>query len=327
MEGSLDQVVWPSTTSIRASLSPLDVFGVPTKNRPRTLLVRAAPDVQIFFNSNNGRTEVESSIFLSPLSYKQMFSNKINISFDKNLLVIQSEVVSLEDLKSILIFIEYHLPAYFSIEMSTYITVEEIVGEIGSNFKFRYELNEFKAIIFTSTEKRRKNHIDEALTFSQLTTPSAARFVLACIYYQQALRFLSPLESKIPSLNMAEVLLNLAKCLEILFGNRDGVRKACKMLGYNSEQIESQIIPLLLGRNELDIAHAVGSRIPYECIDILLNYGNRALLNVRSVLIRTGRALGQNEDILMPLKLKKEKIKLLKDFQNYLEKPGLPLES
>jgi hypothetical protein len=39
-----------------------------------------------------------------------------------------------------------------------------------------------------------------------------------------------------------EIILNLAKCIEILFGSdRDGVRRKCNGLGYSNEEIEGQI--------------------------------------------------------------------------------------
>jgi len=52
-----------------------------------------------------------------------------------------------------------------------------------------------------------------------------------------------------------EILLNLAKSLEVLFGDRDSIRERLKFLDYNEDEIEYCFIPVLILRNEFDVGH------------------------------------------------------------------------
>ena len=60
---------------------------------------------------------------------------------------------------------------------------------------------------------------------------------------------------------------------------------------WSESQIETHVIPLLLARNQLDGAHAVGTRIGDALINVLRAYVERAMVNVRAILIMTMRAL------------------------------------
>ena len=56
---------------------------------------------------------------------------------------------------------------------------------------------------------------------------------------------------------MAESVLNMCKSLEVLFGNsRDTIRGQLSLLGYTTDQIEGDFIPLLVLRSHFDVAHA-----------------------------------------------------------------------
>src|SRR5260221_635501 len=60
---------------------------------------------------------------------------------------------------------------------------------------------------------------------------------------------------------MAEVMLNLAKTMEVLFPpsgdgkNRDAARRGLRDLGYEDSEIESDFLPAMALRNEVDVAH------------------------------------------------------------------------
>lgn len=57
---------------------------------------------------------------------------------------------------------------------------------------------------------------------------------------------------------MAEIILNLCKVLQILFGNkRDDVRKGLSKIDYSEEEREGDIIPIMILRDNLDVGHTL----------------------------------------------------------------------
>ena len=106
------------------------------------------------------------------------------------------------------------------------------------------------------------------------------------------------------------------------------VRKKCAQLGYNEEQIESQIVPILVVRSKFDVAHPVGARIAYERIESVHFYAERAVDNVQRILIRLGKLLNAGHEILDPLPadVVDDRIKLANRLREHLAKPILPDE-
>jgi hypothetical protein len=150
--------------------------------------------------------------------------------------------------------------------------------------------------------------------------------MLATLYYQQALRLLSPHEIGTSSVMLqAEMMLNLAKSLEILVGrDRELMRSKCKSLGFTVSQINSQIIPVLLIRDEIDVAHAAGSRLAPELIHVLRQYIARSVANVRVVLLRAGREMERNPSFLNNISGDVSgRVKLCTALQEYLKEPML----
>jgi hypothetical protein len=60
---------------------------------------------------------------------------------------------------------------------------------------------------------------------------------------------------------VAEVILNLAKALEVLFppsgdrGTRNAVRAGLRSLGLSEDEIEGNFLPAMALRNEMDVGH------------------------------------------------------------------------
>ena len=98
-----------------------------------------------------------------------------------------------------------------------------------------------------------------------------ARFSAALHYYHVARRLV--VAGNGAHEFMAEIILNLNKVLEVLFGpRRDSVREELTKLGYSSEDIEIRFIPLMILRNEFDVGHAFLSVIDREVLKELYSY-------------------------------------------------------
>jgi len=149
------------------------------------------------------------------------------------------------------------------------------------------------------------------------------------MYFQQALRLESPHETSVPSLNVGEIALNLAKAVEVLFSSeRDKIRQKCSLIGYTDVQVESQIIPILVIRNQLDVAHAAGTSISEEDTRTIHDYIRISVSNVRNLLLRVGSSLTKSIDVLDPLPTIKEtdRRKICVRLREHMKEPLLPEE-
>lgn len=180
----------------------------------------------------------------------------------------------------------------------------------------------------------RDNKIFKAVDLQKPWIISYPRFITAAIYFQHALRLISPHEVvAAPHQFFAEVVVNLSKCLEILLADKtregktnDKIRASCRLVGYSDEQIESQIIPILLIRSSFDGAHALGAKVPVEQVAILKAFIDRAINNVQSILLTVAEYIKKNEGFLAPLTddSAKDRSALVSKMENYLKYDKLP---
>lgn len=326
-KGSLEEMNFPVEVSTTIVLAPSDLFGIAGENKRRSVVPPSNKNT-IFWDADAGRMWVESDNFLPPLIYSKEIG-ELSLSFNGNVITAKKRYQTLKRLKNDLSGLEHQLTSYLTLFLGTFVRVESITCNIEPNTTFRYQLLRTDSQTGISREEGRLQKIDEAVNLMSVSNASTERFVLACIYFQQARRLVASYESDIPSQNFAEMFVNLAKCLELLFSNtRDALREKCRRLGFTNEEIESKIIPILVIRNELDIAHSAGRRISNENTQVIRDYGYVSLDNVRTILITISKKLSSSENVLEPLsdKPNKEVEELCMKLQNYLKQPNLQVK-
>ncbi|MDY0964881.1 hypothetical protein [Massilia sp. CFBP9026] len=95
----------------------------------------------------------------------------------------------------------------------------------------------------------------------------------------------------------------MAKCIELLFSasSRNDLRDKLKTVGYSKERIESQLIPILIIRNEVDVGHASSGITEDDEISVLRKFVDRSVLNVGSLLMAVSQKISVTDDFLAPL--------------------------
>jgi hypothetical protein len=84
-----------------------------------------------------------------------------------------------------------------------------------------------------------------------------------------------------------EIILNLAKILEVLFGNtRDQIRLGLSDLEYDEVEREGLFIPLIILRNELDVGHAKLSTYSADVLDKLYGYLRNVPFAMKELIVR-----------------------------------------
>ena len=129
------------------------------------------------------------------------------------------------------------------------------------------------------------------------------RLLAALHYFHVACRLRAVGHS--PREFMAEIILNFAKILQVLFGqSRDDIRNPLTSLGYAPRDIESDFIPILVLRNEFNVGHVMVSILPQSQLSTVHHYLDiterrfRDLFNRLITEVESGRLeFGEDEDL------------------------------
>jgi hypothetical protein len=263
------------------------------------------------------------------------------IDFDKGHLNIQgrtaslhAEVTSLSHAAAMVDWIKVTLSQFLSIQLGVYSSMELVGGTISDKpFTVAFPGASHCALVTLGAPSFRSTAISSAVNLIPVNSPSYARFVTCSLYYQHALRLLSPHEvSFAPYVVASEVILNLTKCIELLFPHnrdRDVLAKKLEDVGYTSNQIESQLISILVVRNEFDIGHGSSGVSTIEEISILREFLIRSVANVRALLLAVARKVNENPNFLAPMRMNmdRENRRRLRRLTDNLAEPPLPCDS
>jgi hypothetical protein len=124
---------------------------------------------------------------------------------------------------------------------------------------------------------------------------------------------------------MAEIILNLAKSIEVLFSSdRDRLRGTAKSWGFDSDFIEEKLVRLLLIRNMLDVAHAAVTPLTSAQRETLQAFVFDAECFVKDTLLKVSELIGRSripaDPVDRPDELDIDKAKLLDEIARYFAK-------
>jgi hypothetical protein len=244
---------FPNKGIIEMKLGPSNVFG--GENKPgRTALY--AQKNKLIYNTNTGRMLVQPVPPLQPLNVL-LEDRNYKIELNGEILRCETFCQNILDLEEIILTFYFHLPAILNLNFPDPPIVLSIKGLVGAiEFDWVYHKSEFN--IYNVNKDILEGAVVEA--FELLSSFSGAkniRLFSSLNYFHVASRLIvcgnSPWEF------MAECILNLSKSLETLFveseNSRDDIRNGLRKIGYSSDEIEGDFIPILILRNFLDVGH------------------------------------------------------------------------
>jgi hypothetical protein len=123
-----------------------------------------------------------------------------------------------------------------------------------------------------------------------LSIPGRRRVLAAVHYFHVALRLAR--RGEISGEFLAEMILNLSKTLEVLFPpagdgrTRDAVRRGLRALDFTDDEIESNYIPCMSLRNEIDVGHVELCLFTLEQLTVIHDYVERSEQAFRALLQR-----------------------------------------
>ena len=233
----------------------------------------------VFFNANSGEHTVESTVPLRPLDVTIEEPIRV-VRLTGNVLSVSQHLQSGHELTEMVESIYLGLPLLLNIPFADPPYVERVDGTVGSN-PFRWELSRWQMEIRTTTQDIQESAIGQAWTrFGVLAMPHRRRLIAGLHHFHLACRLAR--RGSTAGEFLAEVILNLAKTLEVLFppdGNgrtRDGVRRALRQLGFADAQIEGDFIPAMALRNEIDVGHVELGLFTMDQLKVVHAFSERA---------------------------------------------------
>ncbi len=294
-------VHWPAALQVTVTLTPEELFQPCATQSPRIVF---SGETGFRFDGISGKVSTTSDRYLPALMLDRTFDSA-TLQMRGNKATLCMEAHDEKTIAAAVDFLCINVAQFISVHVGIFVDVASVNGLVGDvPFSALYPSGSYSLLWVNLTDERRTDAINKALKFPQPASVSYNRFVVASFYYQHALRILSPHEaSYAPYLVHAEVMLNLVKSIEILFGSlqRDELRTCFASLGYTQGQIESQLIPILIMRSETDVAHPTASRAPQDILATYREYIDRSVVNVGAVFTRTAEKIEFHDDFLKPL--------------------------
>ena len=318
-------VEWPADVKLTFRLKPADLFGVPDGGAPRSTI---SGETKFSVDGASGKFTVLETGNLPLFRLDGAFKDG-SLTIVGNEASLMATVASETHLESLMNWASVLLTQFLTVQIGAFVDIESVRGAVaGQNVAALYPANSYSILLASVDVELREKKIKNALLGPSFDNPSYPRFVVSTRYFHHALRLIAPLEvNYLPYSAHAEVLLNLAKSIEILFStaSRDALRQRFRELGYSDAQIESQIVPIFLVRNEMDVGHPTSGYANPEDVATLRRFVDRSIQNVAAVLqnVRQRISLDQNFLASLPGDVGADRAKLVAKLTAYLKAPSL----
>lgn len=273
-----DKLAFPNVVTMKTELTPTEEFA-PHSSRGKTMV--PGEPISFVFDANFGRMSVEGSKGIEPVAVDYTVGD-VEFRLRGAQLTATTMCRSYEEFREKL-NVFYHVVPLFFYNFSNAITCGRVEGDIGGEpFLWEVEGTAFypRAISKASQEEL----VVKALFRLPMVAGDENRRLLGALYYYHVARRLSD-AGRGPHEFMAEIILNLAKVLEILFGpTRDEIRRQLLLLGFEARIIEERYVPVMILRNELDVGHPLSSALGEPELLIIHRYLAHSLQDFRSLL-------------------------------------------
>jgi hypothetical protein len=266
----------PADCVISFHFQPLQPFGE-SGTGGRTA-VQSRPG-SAFFNANNGEHYFESKPPLAPLDVT-IEEPLRTVKFAGKTLTVSQRFESMVELEQVITSLYFVLPALLNVSFADPPYIERVDGLIGQH-GFRWELADWRMQFQITNQEKQETDVAKAWErIGILSEPSRRRLVAGLHYFHQACR-LSRAGATVGEF-LAEVVLNLSKCLEVLFPpkgdgrSRDAIRRGLRAFGISDDDIECDFLPAVALRNEIDVGHVELGLFKMEQLKIIHGFTERA---------------------------------------------------
>jgi hypothetical protein len=331
-KGSLASVKYPTRLTVQADLLPRDYFEPVGGDVARSCVPAGGEGFSFQFDANSGKMTLRGPDVLPPLSVTFEVDNTWNAVFVGRCMQVSQEISSQDELDAVLTHVEYTLPSLLSVATNLAVSCESIQLGLGCD-DYHLEARVETCIPPFETKlvepKERVAELSHGIKLLGLAR-SSARFTLAASYAREAMFLVASYHDHNPYTHSLLVILKCAQAIEVLFGGgqRDTIRDRCRRLSIDDGVIESQIMSIVVTRNELGSAHASGFVPDPNEVEILRRFAQRSVHTVRELLLHLDRASNEERALLSEqIKRSADKVKLLQRLKENLEIPPWSVDS
>lgn len=250
-----EELTFPAQGEICFHFQPPQPFGTVAGGGHTAVRAVAA---SALLNANSGEHTIESKEPLLPLNVT-IEEPAQTLRLAGTTLSISQQFASLREMEEVIESIYYVFPALVNVPFADPPYIERVDGKVGST-SFRWELDEWRMKFRTTTQEQQEEKFAKAWErMGVLSERTRHRLVAGLHYFHVACRLARA--GSTAGEFIAEVVLNLAKSLEVLFPpagdgrTRDAARAGLRTLDFAENQIECDFIPAMVLRNEIDVGH------------------------------------------------------------------------
>lgn len=318
-------IAWPALLRMRMRVAPADFFGVLEEGAELTTVSSTA---EMEINGITGQLRLLSSPLLPEAHLTGSFEGG-SLTIQSNEVGLEARMASIGHFQNTVNWISDRMTSFLAVHSGIYHEVTSLDGTLaGEEFSAIYPAESYSVAFSQVTDEERKAAICSALAAPNQDQGSYTRYVAACHYFHQAVRLVSPRQVRFsPYAVHAEVLLNLCKSIEALVAptSRNDLRVKFKNLGFSDAEIESQIVPISLIRNEVDVGHAALNPAVRSEIATLRSFVDRSIQNVAAILRSVGARITLGENPLPPVveRSSDERLAFVSKLKLYLAEPKL----
>lgn len=271
-----EELTFPAQCEVRFHFQPLQPFGAAAGGGRTAVRAVAA---RALFNANSDAHMVESNEPLSPLAITVQEPDRTTRLVGTTLRISQ-QFESLRELEDTIQSIYFVLPTLLNVSFADPPYIERVDGEADS-ISFRWGLAEWRLEFRTTTQNEQEERFAKAWDrMGVLSELRRRRLVAGLHYFHVACRLAR--EGCTAGEFIAEVILNLAKSLEVLFPpardshTREAARSGLRALGFSDKDIECNFIPAMALRNEIDVGHVELGLFTMDQLKIIHRFTERA---------------------------------------------------
>jgi hypothetical protein len=283
---SVEPLQFPAEVVIRCHFEPRQPFGgVVDGGRTASKDTPASA----YFNANTGQHHIEPKPPFEAVDVVIEYPNQ-TVEQVGSVFTMKRRVESVDELSDAVDSLYFALPAVYNAQLADPPIISRIDGVIGDR-QFRWELRGWAMGFDITTNENQQGRLVKAFDTIDVLSDTAHRRVFAALHYFHVACRLERV-SGTPGEFLAEALLNYAKVLEVLFPptaglqSRESIRSGLRQLDFAHEDIESDYMPAIALRNEVDVAHVDLTLFTPDHLQALHRYVGRAERTFRQLLAR-----------------------------------------
>ena len=299
---------FPCQGRFELRLVPANVLGEGSGDLP---IIMADHSLETLFDGNTGKSFHTQTPSLSKVVLNEMVMGG-SLSVDGGTVSFVREVASLDDTKNWLHTLRMIVPALLAVYLPAPVTVGTAIVWL----KTAKYISQVKHSVFPLEHVSENDYTLRARSAFYVADfalgKNQSALLAAASYTHVAERLLTSGSS--PSEFAPEILLNLNKVLEVMFGNsNDVLRPQLGSLGYSEAEIGGIFVPIRLLRNGADVGHAKVGTYSRKSLDCLYAFIPMAIAAIKELVGRAifaaiedkwaFRELDHSEEVEIPTRL------------------------